>query len=29
MGSKVTLEFKQEVMRVALTNGLTHRQITH
>lgn len=27
MGSKVTLEFKQEVVRVALTSGLTRRQV--
>ena len=27
MGSKVTVEFKQEVVRVALTSGLTRRQV--
>ena len=27
MGSKVTLAFKQEAVRVALTSGLTRRQV--
>ncbi len=27
MGKKVTLEFRQEVVRVALTSGLTRKQV--
>lgn len=27
MGNRTTLEFRQEAVRVALTSGLTHRQV--